>query len=88
VELIVGEISARCFPGIVESWCSVERTLRIYGEDPVINDVAVPRMETVEGLGVPFFLRKLICEAERVADLKKPLIIEHGVVFILGACPG
>jgi len=29
---------------------------RVYGEGPVVDDVAVPRMETMEKLGVPFFI--------------------------------
>jgi len=85
VELVVGEVPVRRFPSVINTRSLVERAPGVNGKEPVINDVLVLWMEAVEELSIPHFIRKLVGEAERVANLEEMLVIEQELIFISDA---
>jgi hypothetical protein len=69
VEVVVCNVAVCRFEGVVEVRSSVLGAGGVHGEESVLEDVAVVGVETMEEVGVLFFLSELVGSAEASAKL-------------------
>jgi hypothetical protein len=69
VEVVVCNVAVCRFEGVVEVRSSVLGVGGVHGEESVLEDVAVAGVETMEEVGILFFLSELVGGAEASAKL-------------------
>jgi hypothetical protein len=69
VEVVIGDVTLCCFQGVIKVQSFSLGAGGVHGEEAVFEDVAVMGMETIEEVGVFFFLGELVGGTEGLAEL-------------------